>query len=92
MKVDEITQAFSGGHVAQISRDDIERLLEAGELIRETATGLAGTIRTLRIGGEIFVQERNPEGDVFLRRFATEETATRFIEARTASYERMWDG
>jgi len=92
MTIDEITRATCGGDVVQISRDDIETLLDAGELIRETATGLAGTIRTLRIGGGIFVQERNPEGDCFLRRLSSEDAAARFIDARTASYERMWDG
>lgn len=92
MEIDEFTQEATAGLVARISRNDLDSLLETSELIRETRTGIAGTIRTLRLDSRIFVQERNPEGDHFLRRFQTEENAARFIEARLASYERMWDG
>ncbi len=67
-------------------------LLDPAETVREDSTSTAGHTRTLRIGDLVLVQERTPKGDHFVRGVASEEVAERFVNARLAAYERMWDG
>ncbi len=78
--------------VISFAREDLDALLELTEVLRQGTTGIAGRIRTLRFGDRILVQERNPEGEHFLRVLPSEEVAARFVDARLAAYERMWDG
>ena len=92
MKIDDIADHTDRDRVVAVTRPDIISLLERVETIREDNTGIAGLIRTLRIGDRVLVQERTPEGDHFVRRVPSEGAAQRFVEARLADYERMWDG
>ena len=92
MKIDDIADQTDRDRVIAVTRPDIISLLERVETIREDNTGIAGLIRTLRIGDRVLVQERTPEGDHFVRRVPSEGAAQRFVEARLADYERMWDG
>jgi hypothetical protein len=78
--------------VVAVAADDLLPLLERAETIAEHATGVAGSIRVLRLDGVVVVQEQSPEGELFVRRLESEGAAQRFVEARLAAYERMWDG
>ena len=89
---DELIAAVEDGTVVSLEPDDLERLLDAAEVVRTDATGVAGSIRTLRLGGRVLVQERSPEGAHFMRALASEDAARRFVDARLAAYDRMWDG
>lgn len=92
MTVDEMIAEAGRRTVVEITPDELERLLGAAQLVRDDPTGVAGPIRTLRYGGRVLVQERNPEGELFVRSFACQDVARRFVDARLAAYERMWDG
>lgn len=92
MDIDELSRTTDQDQVISFARKDIDALLEQAEILRQDTTGIAGRIRTLRYGDRIFVQERNPEGEHFLRVLPSEEVAARFVDARLAAYERMWDG
>ncbi len=87
MRIHEI-----GREVVAFPREELGSLLEQTEILREVSTGIAGHIRILRSDDRILIQERNPEGDHFVRELRSEEAATGFVDARLASYERMWDG
>jgi hypothetical protein len=77
---------------ASVANDDMAELLAGGETISETRTAIAGTIRTLSFGGRMVVQERDQQGQHYLRRFSSQDQAARFVKARLDAYERMWDG
>ncbi len=87
MKIDEV-----GGRAVVISGDDLAWVLERAATVREHDTGIAGPIRILRLGDRVLVQERTPEGELLIRGLPSEASAGRFVEARLAAYERMWDG
>ena len=92
MKIDEIDEQLGRGRIIAITSEELTSLLEQAETEREDDTGIAGPIRTLRLGDDVLVQERTPEGDHFVRKLPSAQAAMRFIEARLAAYERMWDG
>ena len=92
MTPEEILEQARIGRVVAVLKESLAPLLERTETVREDNTSIAGLIRTLRIGDHLLVQERTPEGDHFVRRVASEGAAQRFVEARLADYERMWDG
>ncbi len=92
MTREEILERARGGDAVAISKEDLAPLLDPAETVREDSTSIAGRIRTLRDGDLVLVQERNPNGDHFVRRVPSVEVAERFVSARLASYERMWDG
>jgi len=87
MRIHEI-----GREVVTFPREELGSLLEQTEILREVSTGIAGRIRILRLRDRILIQERNPDGDHFVRKLRSEEAATAFVDARLAAYERMWDG
>jgi len=92
MDIGELCRMTDQDRVISFARKDLDALLEQTEFLRQGTTGIAGRIRTLRLGDRVLVQERNPEGEHFLRVLPSEEVAARFVDARLASYERMWDG
>jgi len=78
--------------VVELSRDDLTEFLGLTEVVREDPTGIAGRIRTVRLGDRVLAQERTPKGRIYLRRLASEDAARRFVQSRLDAYERMWDG
>lgn len=92
MGIDELIEAIERGGPTAIARPDVERLLGEAEVVAEARTGVAGPIRTLRLGRRVMVLESNPSGDHFVRALGSEAIAGRFVGARLAAYERMWDG
>jgi hypothetical protein len=75
-----------------VAAEQLQGLLDRADELREDPTGPAGPIRTLRIGQHFLVQESTPNGEQVMRRFTTPEVAERFVSARLAAYNRMWDG
>ena len=92
MTIDQIVGQPGHGRIVAITNEDLAVVLEQTEIFREDDTGIAGKIRTLRVGDRVFVQERTPEGDHFVRELPSEHAAQGFVGARLAAYERMWDG
>ena len=92
MRIGELLFELQTDGVIRIGADDLDALVDRADRVCETATGIAGTIRTLRIDGRTLVQERDPDHNHYLRELPSEEAAARFVDARLASYERMWDG
>ncbi len=92
MEVVEIVSRLDESGVVRINRDQLGELLGMTESLGEDRTAIAGGIRTLRLGDRVLVQERNPEGDLFVRKLASVEAAGRFVQSRLDAYERMWDG
>lgn len=80
------------GVAVVVAAEHLHDLLERADELREDPTGPAGPIRILRIGRHILVQESTPDGEQVVRRFTTPEAAERFVSARLAAYDRMWDG
>ena len=92
MTTDDLLAEVDRRTAVELSEADLAPLLEEAELVRRDQTGIAGSIRTLRLGKRVLVQERNQEGRHFVRGLPSEDAARRFVEARLAAYERMWDG
>ena len=92
MEATEIVRRLDEGQVVRINRDQLGELLSMTESLEEERTAIAGGIRTLGLGDRVLVQERNPEGDLFVRKLASEDAAGRFVRSRLDAYERMWDG
>jgi len=92
MTADEIVARTDPGAPARLSGEDLESILGRADSLWEDPTGIAGPIRTIGLGELTLVQESTPDGEVFLRRFGSPESARRFVDARLAAYERMWDG
>ena len=91
MELDAIIRRLDD-EVVEVSRDDLAALLDLSVVASESSTGLAGRIRTLRLGDRVLVQERTPKGQHYVRRLASEDAARRFVQSRLDAYERMWDG
>ncbi len=92
MNIDEFTRRLDRDPILAIGRDDLSLLLQETRTLRDHDTSIAGRIRILEVGSSILIQEQNPEGELFVRELPSEEAAQRFVEARLAAYERMWDG
>lgn len=92
MELSEILQRVDEGRVVPFTPEDRSTVLEAAEIVREDRTAIAGSIRTLRLGDRVLVQERTPKGELYVRMLASEEAARRFVQSRLDAYERMWDG
>lgn len=88
----ELLRSLTAEPAVAIDRDDLAGLLETADAVHEDHTAIAGTIRTLRCSDRIVVQERNPEGQLFVREVESLDAARRFVQARLDAYERMWDG
>jgi hypothetical protein len=73
---------------------ELEALLGHARRLRDVDAGLWGTIRLLELdpGSLVLVQEQSDKHELLVRRFADRAAAEAFIEARLATYERMWDG
>mgnify|MGYP001818406341 FL=1 len=91
MELDAIIRRLDD-EVVEVSHDDLAALLDLSVVASESSTGLAGRIRTLRLGDRVLVQERTPKGQHYVRRLASEDAARRFVQSRLDAYERMWDG
>ena len=92
MERDAIIRRLDDDEVVEVSRDDLTAFLDLAEAVREDRTGIAGRIRTLRLGDRVLIQERTPKGQHYIRRLASEDAARRFVQSRLDAYERMWDG
>jgi hypothetical protein len=92
MERDAIIRRLDDDQVVEVSRDDLTAFLDLAEAVREDQTGIAGRIRTLRLGDRVLIQERAPKGQHYIRRLASEDLARRFVQSRLDAYERMWDG
>ncbi len=81
-----------GASPVQVDAADLEHILETSVLIREENTGIAGMMRVLDLGGEIFVQETTHDGLFLVRPRPGVDEALAFVAGRLLSYEKMWDG
>ena len=91
MELDAIIRRLDD-EVVEVSRDDLAALLDLSVVASESSTGIAGRIRTLRLGDRVLVQERTPKGQIYIRELGSEDAARRFVQSRLDAYERMWDG
>jgi len=92
MDIAGLTRGIELGRGVAITDDDLASLLENSDLLFDRDTSIAGHIRILGFGDQILVQEQTPEGELFVRELPSDEAARRFVDDRTAAYERMWDG
>jgi hypothetical protein len=92
MEPEALVRELDGGEVVAVSRDDLAALLDLAEITQDDSTGIAGRIRTLRLGDRVLVQERTPKGQLYIRKLESVEAAHRFVQSRLDAYERMWDG
>jgi hypothetical protein len=92
MKDLRVLQRVLGGNTAEISCQELGRLLESAAVLRSEVTGVAGPIRILQLGERLLIQEESPRGEIFLRAASSRQAADSFVEERLATYERMWDG
>ncbi len=88
----DLLERPSGKAIVAIGSEELEDLLGSAETVRESDTGISGSIRVLIVAGTAVVQEQTSAGELLLRRMPSTEDAKRFVEQRVAAYERMWDG
>jgi len=80
------------GQVVRVSSTELDELLAAARVIRHEEVASSGSLRVLGVDGSVVFQEQTPDGDLLLRRVASEEEAGLLVDERLATYERMWDG
>ncbi len=81
-----------GARAVELEPDEARTLVEAGRLVREVDTRLAGMLRVLELDGALVVQEQTTRGRHVARVVPSLEAAEALICDRLAVYERMWDG
>lgn len=92
MEIADLTRGVERGRGVAVADDELAPLLEHTDLLSDHDTSIAGHIRILGFGDQVLVQEQTPEGQLYVRQLPSEEAARRFVEARLAAYEQMWDG
>jgi len=92
MDIADLPRGIETGRGVAIAAEDLAPLLAHTTTLFDHDTSIAGHIRVLRFGDRILVQEQTPEGELYVRQLPSEESAHRFVDARLAAYERMWDG
>jgi len=92
MDIADLTRGIETGRGVALATDDLAPLLAHTATLFDHDTSIAGHIRILGFGDRVLVQEQTPEGELFVRELPSEDAARRFLEARLAAYERMWDG
>lgn len=88
----EILGALDSGTYVTVPPRELDELLAESELVSEVDTHINNTIRLLRMGGRLVLQETSFEGEIFLRPMHSKEAADEFIRKRLDTYDRMWDG
>jgi hypothetical protein len=88
----QIVEALEGKTYLKVSPEELETILAETELISEVDTYMNKTIRLLRYGDRLILQEYSFDGEIFLRPVESIEAAQKFIRERLDTYERMWDG
>jgi hypothetical protein len=92
MDIADLTRGIEAGRGVSLAAEDLAPLLAHTATLFDHDTSIAGHIRILGFDGLVLVQEQTPEGELFVRQLPSEEAARRFVDARLAAYERMWDG
>ncbi len=92
MGIEKILKSLRSKNWIVIDERDLESLLAASKQVREERPGGGGPIRVLVTGDDVLVQETSDKGEVVIRRFDSEEDASRFVSDRLDTYDRMWDG
>ena len=90
----EIAYEAKADRPVSIDEGELAALLASTRQLREADAGLWGKIRLLQLEptGLVLVQEISDKREILVRRFDDASTAEAFIDARLATYERMWDG
>ncbi len=86
------SERLSGPSPVRLAAEEWAAVLESAVIVREENTGIAGALRVLEIGGDLFVQEQTPDRTILLRPRRDVAEAMAFVEDRLKTYERMWDG
>lgn len=85
-------RTFQPGRARVLSAGELGELLAAAETWREEDSSVQGPIRLLRLGDVVLAQEHDPHGTAVVRRLDDRAAAERFLAARLATCDRMWDG
>jgi hypothetical protein len=78
--------------VRLINSSELDHLLHNSVILEEKDTIISGLIRIMEYKNTIFVQEKNPEDDFFIRKYSSLQAARAFVESRLETYNKMWDG
>ena len=85
-------ERLSDGEVLEITTDERDALLAAGELIRDEDTKISGPIRIVAVEGLVVLQEQTPQNVLLVRAMPSIEHAEKLLADRLDTYDRMWDG
>jgi hypothetical protein len=89
---DKILGELKGRRFLTLTPEDLERLLEAANVLEEHDTHVNKSIRILQYKSQILLQEFSFEGEIIVRQMDSREQADAFAQSRLDTYERMWDG
>jgi len=92
MNEQKIAKDLEGPPPIRVTTRELAAILESSEIVRAEEISVAGTIRILKIDGDIWVQEQTPDGQILLRPRPGIDQAMAFVEDRLSTYDRMWDG
>ena len=88
----EWRRKLAKGVVTELSEVELAELLAAADVLREEDTKISGLIRVLVVDGLTVVQEQTPKQRYLARVVENVDSASRFVEERLDTYDRMWDG
>jgi hypothetical protein len=83
---------LSGGEVLEITTDERDALLAAGEVLRDEDTKISGHIRVVAVDGLVVLQEQTPKNVLLVRAMPSIGHAEQLLADRLDTYDRMWDG
>ena len=82
---------LSDGEVLEITTDERDALMAAGELIRDEDTKISGPIRVVAVDGVVVFQEQTTKNVLLVRAMPSIAHAEQLLADRLDTYDRMWD-
>jgi hypothetical protein len=92
MTPETVFQRLAAGEIIEVSEEDWQQLNGELRVLETHETGLAGQLLLARGPRGLVAVEQPAPGSRVLRPLASRQAATRFVQERMATYERMWDG
>ncbi|OGQ87694.1 MAG: hypothetical protein A2289_24580 [Deltaproteobacteria bacterium RIFOXYA12_FULL_58_15] len=92
MEIDEFVERLRQGEIVRVSTSDWENLSTAVEVIESHDTQMRGVLLVIKTTAGIAAVEEPDALTRAIRPLSDRSAASRFVAARMAVYERMWDG
>jgi len=87
-----LIESLENTPVVVLSEQNLEELLNQGEVLKEVDTHMRDMIRLVDWQGTLLIQETTNKDEFVMRKMTSQDQAEDFIQQRLDAYDRMWDG